>query len=220
MPLADRIQRLDPCQWANKDPINPAHNFLAIGLSLRILQLNVEGLSAAKQTIVIIINIMNHHQRLCARQQQPGIERVQALADILHSALCCHSNETHALIANPPNSIPLDGKNPYHSPMLHLGPCSSVGMRWATDRHTDTDTHTDGRDHYTFRIILRLTRNVTTAAGQLRQDNVTWCQCISTSHLMLRANCRSPFWLPRRFDVKWSSGICQLFATSSSSDTS
>ena len=28
---------------------------------------------------------------------KPGIQRVQALADISRSALCCHSNETHAL---------------------------------------------------------------------------------------------------------------------------
>jgi len=40
---------------------------------------------------------------------KPGIERVQALADISRSALCCHSNETRASIANPPNSAQLDG---------------------------------------------------------------------------------------------------------------
>jgi len=35
--------------------------------------------------------------------------QVQALADILRSALCCHSNETSAPIANPPNSAQLEG---------------------------------------------------------------------------------------------------------------
>ena len=35
-------------------------------------------------------------------------EWVQTLADILHLELCCHSNETHALIANLPNSAQLD----------------------------------------------------------------------------------------------------------------
>jgi len=40
---------------------------------------------------------------------ETGIERVQALADILHSALCCHSNETCALIANPPNTAQQGG---------------------------------------------------------------------------------------------------------------
>jgi len=57
-----------------------------------------------------------------------GIERVQALADSSHSALCCHSNKTRAPIANLPNSAQLEG-TPYHSPKLRLGPCSSVGMR-------------------------------------------------------------------------------------------
>jgi len=38
-----------------------------------------------------------------------GIERVQALADISRSALCCHSNETRAPIANPPNSVQREG---------------------------------------------------------------------------------------------------------------
>jgi len=37
------------------------------------------------------------------------MEQVQALADILHSALCCHSNETRTPTANPPNSAQLEG---------------------------------------------------------------------------------------------------------------
>ena len=39
--------------------------------------------------------------------KQPGIERVQALADISRSALCCHSNETRAPIANRPSGAQL-----------------------------------------------------------------------------------------------------------------
>jgi len=70
---------------------------------------------------------------------QPGIERVQALADISRSALCCNSNETRAPISNPPNSTQLQG-TPYHSPKLHPGLCSSVGMRRRTDTQTDTQT--------------------------------------------------------------------------------
>jgi len=38
---------------------------------------------------------------------KPGTERVQSLADISHSALCCHSNETHASTANPSDSAQL-----------------------------------------------------------------------------------------------------------------
>jgi len=45
------------------------------------------------------------------------MERVQALADISRSALCCHSNETHAPIANPPNNAQLEG-TPYHIPQI------------------------------------------------------------------------------------------------------
>jgi len=40
---------------------------------------------------------------------KPDIERAQALADISGLPLCCDSNETRALIANPPNSAQLDG---------------------------------------------------------------------------------------------------------------
>jgi len=90
----------------------------------------------------------------------PGIERVQALANILRSVLyaftvykaislnirvCCYSNETRALIANMPSSVQLEGI-PYHSPKLHPGLCSSVGMRRGTDRHTD------GHGQYTFHL--------------------------------------------------------------------
>jgi len=35
------------------------------------------------------------------------MERVQALADISRSVLCCNGNETRAPIANPPNSAQL-----------------------------------------------------------------------------------------------------------------
>jgi len=71
---------------------------------------------------------------------EPGTELVQALADISRSALCRHSNETRAPIANPPNSAQLEG-TPYHSSKLHLGLCSSVGMWRGIDRQTDRQTH-------------------------------------------------------------------------------
>ena len=34
------------------------------------------------------------------------------------------------------------GGSLYHAPKLHPGPCSSVGVRPRTDRHTHTDTQT------------------------------------------------------------------------------
>ena len=66
-----------------------------------------------------------------------GTEHTQAFTDISCSAQCCHNNETRAPIANPPNSAQPEG-TPYHSPKLHPGSCTSVGMQRRTDRHTDT----------------------------------------------------------------------------------
>jgi len=41
--------------------------------------------------------------------EQPGIQRVQSTCWHFAFALCCHSNETRALIANPSNSVQLWG---------------------------------------------------------------------------------------------------------------
>jgi len=90
------------------------------------------------------------HTRPTQTQTKAGIDRVQALANISRSALCYHSIDTRAPIANSPNSAQLEG-TPYHFPYLHPGPCSSVGIRRGTDRHTDT--HTAGRDHYIFVVV-------------------------------------------------------------------
>jgi len=78
---------------------------------------------------------------IAATERKPGIELVQAPADISRSTLCCHSNETRAPIANLHKSAQLEG-TPYHSSNLHPGPCSSVGMRRWTDRHTDRPAQT------------------------------------------------------------------------------
>jgi len=59
-------------------------------------------------------------------------------------------NETRASIVNPPNSAQLGGI-PYHSPKLHPGPCSSVGIQPRTDRRADRLTVV--RENYTFRIV-------------------------------------------------------------------
>jgi len=84
------------------------------------------------------------------RLSKPGIEHVQALADISHSALCCHSNETRAPVAHPPNSAQLGAPRTIPA-KLHPCLCSTVGMRQGTD--TQTYAHTDGHDHYTFCIV-------------------------------------------------------------------
>jgi len=76
------------------------------------------------------------------------VKRVQALADISCSALCCHSNETRAPIANPPNSAQLED-----TPTI---PPTYIRVRavvWAVGMRRGTDTQTDTRDQYTFRVV-------------------------------------------------------------------
>jgi len=58
--------------------------------------------------------------------------------------LCCHSNETHAPIANLPNSAQLGGTL-YHPP-------SYIWVRLVVG-HVATDRHTDTRDQYTFHVV-------------------------------------------------------------------
>jgi len=81
----------------------------------------------------------------------PGTERVQALADISRSALCCHSNETRAPIANAPNSAQLEVTPTYIRVRAVVSACGEG----QTDTPTDTETHRhiDGSDHYTFRVV-------------------------------------------------------------------
>jgi len=84
---------------------------------------------------------------------EPGIERVQALADISRSALCCHGNKTCAPIANPPNRAQLEG-TPYHSPS-YIRIHAAV---WACgETHTHYDTHTDKQTRVTLYISRRTT---------------------------------------------------------------
>ena len=58
MPPADQIY--DPGRGAKKDPTETGDDFLAIGPALRIMQLNVEGLSAAKREVVSSIWLLAH----------------------------------------------------------------------------------------------------------------------------------------------------------------
>ena len=130
---------------------------------------------------------------------KPAIERVQALADISRSALCCHSNETRAPIANPPNSAQLEG-TPYHSPKLHPGPCSSMGMRRGTD--TLTDRQTDTYSHRRLWPIyisprLSLTRSViitdlTSLCISLTIKELSWHKAFNVMSPLLpqRRSCR------------------------------
>jgi len=79
-----------------------------------------------------------------------ALQRVQALADISRSALCCHSNETREPIANPPNSAQLEGILPTIPPGPSYIRVRAVVWDW-DDGQTErqTDRHRDGRDQYT-----------------------------------------------------------------------
>jgi len=69
------------------------------------------------------------------------------------SSVAIATQPVHRLQIRPPNSAQ-QGGIPYHSPKLHPGPCNSVGVRPRTyRRHTDRQTHTDARDHNTFRVV-------------------------------------------------------------------
>ena len=124
------------------------------------------------------VDLTSHHTQTrtsfhCCRYE-PGTERVQALADIAHSALCCHSNETRAPIANLPNSAQLEG-TPYHSPKLHLGLCSSVWMWWGMDRQTDTQM-TIANIHFASAMPhVKCNNSRTTAESTIRtRDKSKW----------------------------------------------
>jgi len=84
---------------------------------------------------------------------KPGIQWVQSLADILHSVLCYHSNETHASITNPSNSAQLG--EPHTIPQLTSG-----SMQQHRKAVRDRQTH---RRPWLIYISnqLHLTRNLT-----------------------------------------------------------
>ena len=68
-------------------------------------------------------------------------------------ALCCHSNATRAPIANPPNNAQLGGSL-YHAPSyIRVRAVVWAYGRGQPDRQTDTDRHTDARDHNTFCVV-------------------------------------------------------------------
>jgi len=83
---------------------------------------------------------------------QPGIERVQALADISRSRYVA-INATRAPIANPPNSAQL-GRTPTILPS-YMRECA-----WVCYANRQTHRQTDVRDHYTFRVVYDSTQNV------------------------------------------------------------
>ena len=78
----------------------------------------------------------------------PAIQRVQAsLLTFRFRRACCHSNPTRAPTASAQYCTTRG--TPYHSPKLHPGPYSSIGMWRGIDRGIDTQTLTE-----TYRRLL------------------------------------------------------------------
>jgi len=116
---------------------------------------------------------LGNPERFHRKLWEAGIERVHFMF-----ALSCHSNATHALIANLPNTAQLGG-TPYHSPKLHSGPCNSVGMRRGTDRQTQT------RVNY-----IHFALSTTHVKGkQAKISSIQWFDCVRNSIIGLYGQC-------------------------------
>ena len=109
---------------------------------------------------------------------KPGIEQVQALADISCSSLSCHSNETHAWIANPPNTAQLEGTPTI--PQVTSGSVQQCGNAASDSRQTH-------RRPWPIYISprLRLTRNVTRRDRTMKSQAAYRLPWLSVS-----SNCR------------------------------
>ena len=83
--------------------------------------------------LVTLIICVSHLICLVANNTKPAYS--ESLLTFRIWLVCCHSNETHALIANPPNTA--QERTPYHSSKLHPGAYSSVKIRRETHTHTD-----------------------------------------------------------------------------------
>ena len=66
-------------------------------------------------------------------------------------ALCCHSNASRAPIANPPNNAQLGAASTMPPSYIRVRAVVWAYGRGQTD--TQTDTHTDSRDHNTFCVV-------------------------------------------------------------------
>jgi len=73
MPPADQIY--DPGRGAKKDPTETGDDFLAIGPALRIMQLNVEGLSAAKREVISSIAVRQKIDVICLEETHVHVDK-------------------------------------------------------------------------------------------------------------------------------------------------
>jgi len=96
--------------------------------------------------LYVLFRVLSHMRLSCVTKYylltyiKPDTERVQALIDI--------SRSRYVVIATKPDCKSAQQckcttrGTTYHFPKLPPGPCSSVGMRPRTDRHTDTHIQT------------------------------------------------------------------------------
>jgi len=97
---ADRI-----CQQNEQDPSRVAHtrqeagsnDFLAVGLALHILQLNMEGLSAAECSIIRDIEERHNITFICIKKLMltPMVQAIFLLVDLISSATHFMPNMTY-----------------------------------------------------------------------------------------------------------------------------
>ena len=97
MPPADRIQtdqdshvHTDPDHGHAATDSQPANDFLAIGPALRILQLNVEGLSSAKRTILGTLAQSQKADVICLQETHVDVD-ISSRFTILGYDLICHT---------------------------------------------------------------------------------------------------------------------------------
>jgi len=136
----------------------------------------------------MLLNVSNQHihfpkfiQRAAHRSYtKPGIERVKALADISRSALCCHSNETRAPIANPPNTAQLEG-TPIIPPNFRVRAVVSECGEGQRDRQTDRHIHTQtaGTNIHFASATPHAKCNNKNSSG----DEIANVNCFTTSHM-------------------------------------
>jgi len=125
-------------------------------------------------------------------------------------ALCCHSNETRAPTANPPNTAQPWG-TPYHTPKLHPGPCSSVGMRPQTDTQTDRQTHRQ-MHVTTIHFALSMTHaKCNHSLDLILSGSTKWFMTVRTSDLLHQLSVPIQYkYIPNIQHCKLPSAVCDL----------
>jgi len=114
-----------------------------VALPLKGLTLHSTQSTTFQKRVLLDKQLHRYTDRQTHNNQEPGTQRVQALADISRSRYVATATQhMHRLQIRP------TVHNQGASPKLHPGPCNSA---WACGRG-QIDTQTQTRDHYTFRV--------------------------------------------------------------------